>query len=113
MSRAGWGPWRTGSRRPESCPHQVSAETEAMICEMRREHPKWGPVRLAFELGKAGVIPVPSRMSAYRVLVRHGLVEPEARKRPKNSYRRWEPQSRCPACTLPLTSGTYVRFREI
>ena len=47
------------------------------MCEMRREHPKWGPVRLAHELGKAGVVPAPSRMSVYRVLVRHGLIEPQ------------------------------------
>jgi hypothetical protein len=29
-----------------------------------------------YELAKAGVSPVPSRMSAYRALVRHGLLEP-------------------------------------
>jgi transposase len=57
------------SRRPDSCPHQVSAEIEAAVCEMRREHPKWGPLRLAHELAKAGVVPAASRMSVYRVLV--------------------------------------------
>ena len=77
-------------RRPDTCPHQVSAEIEAAVCELRREHPRWGPVRLVYELAKAGVTPVPSRMSAYRVLVRHGLIEPGARKRPRTSYRRWE-----------------------
>ena len=29
------------SRRPDSCPHQVSAEIEAMVCELRRDHPRW------------------------------------------------------------------------
>ena len=33
------------SRRPESCPHQVSAEVETAVCELRREHPRWGPLR--------------------------------------------------------------------
>jgi hypothetical protein len=33
-----------------------------------------GPRRLAFELGKASITPVPSRSTIYRVLVRHGLV---------------------------------------
>ncbi len=33
-------------RRPESCPHQVSPEVEAAVCELRREHPRWGPVRI-------------------------------------------------------------------
>jgi transposase len=88
--QGGLGALADRSRRPGSCPHQVSAGVEAAVCEMRREHPKWGPLRLAHELGKAGVVPVPSRMSVYRVLVRHGLIEPGARKRPRESYRRWE-----------------------
>ena len=83
------------SRRPESSPHQVSAGIEAAVCEMRREHPKWGPLRLAHELAKTGVVPAPSRMSVYRVLVRHGLIEPGPRKRPRtaicggNAMSRW------------------------
>jgi len=78
------------SRRPESCPHQVGPQVEAVVCEMRRDHPRWGPVRLVHELARAGVVPVPSRMSVYRVLVRHGLVDPRPRKRPRDSYVRWE-----------------------
>ena len=31
------------SHRPSTCPHQTFAETEATICELRREHPGWGP----------------------------------------------------------------------
>src|SRR5262249_55433905 len=50
-------------RRPDTCPHQVSAELEVAVCELRREHPRWGPVRLVHELARAGVSPVPSRMS--------------------------------------------------
>jgi transposase len=38
------------SRRPESSPAQVSGEIEAVVCEMRREHARWGPVRIAHEL---------------------------------------------------------------
>src|SRR5262249_54528697 len=30
-------------RRPDTCPHQVSAEIEAAVCELRREHPPVGP----------------------------------------------------------------------
>ena len=76
--QGGLGGLMDRSRRPESCPHQVSVEVEAAVCEMRREHPRWGPLRLAHELGRTGVSPVPSRMSVYRVLVRHGLIEPAA-----------------------------------
>ena len=74
--QGGLGALADRPKRPDSCPHQIGAEVEAAVCEMRREHPKWGPLRLAHELGKAGVSPVPSRMSVYRVLVRHGLIEP-------------------------------------
>jgi transposase len=30
------------SHRPRSCPHQVSAEVEVRICELRRRHPTGG-----------------------------------------------------------------------
>ena len=43
-------------RRPAACPHQVSAEIEAAVCEMRREHPRWGPLRLVDELARAGSV---------------------------------------------------------
>jgi hypothetical protein len=49
-----------------------------------------GPLRLVHELAKAGVSPVPSRMSAYRVLVRHGLVPARKRKRRRQDYKRWQ-----------------------
>src|SRR6516225_2708353 len=45
--QGGLGGLADRSRRPDSCPHQVSAEIEAAVCELRREHPKWGPLRLA------------------------------------------------------------------
>jgi transposase len=106
--QGGLGALANRSRRPESCPHQVSAEIEAVVCELRREHPKWGPLRLAHELGKAGVVPVPSRMSVYRVLVRHGLVEPEARKRPKSSYRRWERDEPMALWQLDIVGGAFL-----
>ena len=48
------------SRRPKSSPGQVSAEIEAVVCELRREHPRWGPVRLAHEVKRAGASPAPS-----------------------------------------------------
>ncbi len=31
------------SHRPEACSHQIAAELEAIICEIRRQHPGWGP----------------------------------------------------------------------
>jgi transposase len=38
------------SHRPQSCPHQASAEVEAAVCELRREHARGGPLRLRHEL---------------------------------------------------------------
>lgn len=96
------------SRRPGSCPHQVSAEIEAVVCELRREHPRWGPLRLAHELARSGVVPVPSRMSVYRVLVRHGLIEPQPRKRPRDSYRRWERDEPMALWQLDIVGGVFL-----
>jgi transposase len=93
------------SRRPGSCPHQVSAEIEAVVCELPREHPRWGPLMLAHELARTGVSLVPSRMSIYRVLVRHGLIEPHPRKRPKESYLRWEREAPMALWRLDIVGG--------
>lgn len=79
------------SRRPVSCPHQASAEVEAAVCELRREHPRWGPRRIAHVLERSGAVsPVPSRMTVYRILVRDGLVEPGVRRRKRSDYKRWQ-----------------------
>ncbi|WP_425471593.1 IS481 family transposase [Streptomyces griseorubiginosus] len=79
------------SRRPASCPHRASAEVEAAVCELRRKHPRWGPRRIAHVLERSGAVsPVPSRMTVYRILVRHGLVEPGVRRRKRSDYKRWQ-----------------------
>jgi transposase InsO family protein len=106
--QGGLGGLMDRSRRPESCPHQVSVEVETAVCEMRREHPRWGPLRLAHELGRAGVTPVPSRMSVYRVLVRRGLIEPQPRKRPRDSYVRWERDAPMALWQMDLVGGIFL-----
>lgn len=78
------------SRRPNSCPHQMGAEVEAVICELRREHPGWGPRRIEHQLGRIGVEPVPGRSSIYRCLRRHGLIELRRRRRRREEFRRFE-----------------------
>ncbi len=52
-------------------------DVEALIVELRREHPGWGPRSLLFQLEATGVEPLPGRSSVYRCLVRHGLIEPK------------------------------------
>ena len=78
------------SHRPSSCPHQTLAETEAAICELRRQHPGWGPRRIEHHLARSGVDPVPSRSAIYRCLRRHGLIELRRRRKRREEYRRWE-----------------------
>ena len=57
---------------------------------MRRAHPGWGPRTILFWLEREGVAPLPGRTSVERCLVRHGLVTPQARKRRRSDYKRWE-----------------------
>ncbi len=42
------------SHRPGSCPHQTPSEIEAQICELRRQHPGWGPRRIEHQLARQG-----------------------------------------------------------
>ena len=80
------------SRRPASCPHQVGTVVEVKVAEMRREHPRWGSKRIRMELLRrpvAGVV-VPSTATINRILTRQHLVVPRPRKRPRDSYVRWE-----------------------
>jgi transposase InsO family protein len=78
------------SHRPVSCPHQMPAAVEARVCELRREHPLWGPVRIAHQLGRDGVEVVPSHMGIWRALVRHGLIAPKAQRKRLRTFKRWE-----------------------
>jgi transposase InsO family protein len=78
------------SSRPLSCPHQMPPGVEARIVEMRRTHPGWGPRTILFWLDREGVAPLPGRTSIERCLVRHGLVTPQARRRKRSDYKRWE-----------------------
>ena len=41
-------------------------------------------------VGPGGVSPLPGRSSVERCLIRHGLVTPQARKRKRSDYKRWE-----------------------
>ena len=60
------------------------------MVQLRRENPGWGPRTLLFGLEARGVQPLSGRSSVYRCLVRHGLIQPEARRRKRSDYKRWE-----------------------
>ncbi len=78
------------SSRPQSCPHQMDPTVEARIVAMRREHPGWGSRTILTWLAREGWVPLPGRTSIDRCLVRHGLITPQARRRKRSDYKRWE-----------------------
>ncbi len=40
-------------KRPRSSPWRTCPEVEALVCELRRGHPRWGALRLVHELETA------------------------------------------------------------
>jgi transposase InsO family protein len=80
------------SHATASCPHRASAELEAVVCELRRAHPKWGALRILHELmrGPAPPAGLPSRSTVNRILVRHGLVAGRPRRKQRSEYVRWQ-----------------------
>ena len=82
------------SRAPKSNPRRLSAEIEDAVVVLRKELLELGvdagPATIQWHLGRRGLQAVPSEATIWRVLVRRGFVEPEPRKRPKSSYRRFE-----------------------
>lgn len=96
------------SHRPFHQPRQLDAGVEALICQWRGAHPRWGPRRLVFELGKAKVSPLPSRSTVYRVLVRHGLVPARRRKRRRQDYRRWQREEPMQLWQLDVTGSVFL-----
>ena len=60
------------SHRPEHSPGQMPGAIEARVLELRRHHPSWGQLRIAHQLRKEGVDPLPSPSSIHRALRRAG-----------------------------------------
>jgi transposase InsO family protein len=78
------------SFRPLHCPHQMPVDIEVKVLEMRRSRPYWGARRLALELARKGVRPVPSESAIYRSLVRARVIDPVSRRRRQEHLKRWE-----------------------
>jgi len=78
------------SHRPDGCDHQMSAEVDVKIVELRRRNIFWGPKRLQYELARLCIEPVPSLSGIYRCLKRANLIEPHARKERDRKFKRWE-----------------------
>jgi transposase InsO family protein len=96
------------SSKPLSCPHQMAPELEARIVEMRRAHPGWGPRTILVWLDRARVSPLPGRSSVERCLIRHGLVTPQARKRKRSDYQRWERSRAMELWQMDIVGGVRI-----
>ena len=98
---------RDVSRRPRTSPSRLPAETEALVCELRRAHPRWGARRIAFEVAQRGTGRAPSRATVHRVLERNGMVVPQAQ-RHKRKYKRWQRETPMALWQLDLVGGIYL-----
>jgi transposase InsO family protein len=94
------------SHRSHGQPAALAGELEALICELRREHRRWGPRRLEFELARRGY--GVARSTVYRVLVRNHLVEPRARRRKREDYIRWERPEAMQLWQLDVTASLFL-----
>ena len=102
------------SHRPHSSPRQVAEAVEVAVAEMRREHPRWGSRRIRMEmLRRRGPwtsegITVPSERTIDRILHRQGLLRARLRKRPKDSYVRWERPAPMQLWQMDIVGGIWL-----
>jgi len=80
---------------------------EAVICDLRSSHRRWGPRRLVFELARRGR-PDISRSTVYRVLVRRQLLEPVPRRRHRDQYRGGERAESMELWQLDVTASLFL-----
>lgn len=95
------------SRRPQTTPTRLAAEVEALVCQMRQAHPRWGARRIAWELTSSGVPSPPSRATVHRVLTRNGLVQAQEQ-RHKRKYRRWQREQPMHLWQMDLVGGVFL-----
>jgi transposase InsO family protein len=93
----GLGGLEERSRRPLSSPARTPLWVEEVIVAVRGDLAvaglDHGATTIQWHLGRREIVAgvrVPSVATIHRVLVRRGLVEPQPRKRPKGSWRRFE-----------------------
>jgi transposase InsO family protein len=109
------------SRRPRSCSHQVGAEAQTLILQLRADLTAAGfdagAHTISYHLtGK--VDKVPSVSTIWRILKRHGLITPEPHKRPRSSFIRFQAELpnemwQMDATHWPLADGTDVEVLNL
>lgn len=95
------------SRRPHSSPGRIAADVEALICEMRRHHRRWGARRIAYELKREIAGQAPSRSTVHRVLLRNGLVNTQEQQH-KRVYKRWAREAPMHLWQLDIVGGVFL-----
>jgi transposase len=99
------------SHRPHFSPAQVKNAVEVAVAEMRRTHPRWGARRIRLEMLRQagpwfrGDLAVPSERTIDRILQRQGLLRSRPRKRPKESFLRWERPAAMQLWQLNIVGG--------
>jgi transposase InsO family protein len=98
------------SHRPTRCPHQAPPDVEVAVAEMRRKHPRWGSKRIRMQLLRVPVpdMVVPSARTINRILLRHGLAQPRPRKRPKDSFLRFERPAPMQLWQVDIVGGLWL-----
>lgn len=109
------------SRRPLSSPTATDATVMALVIDKQATLIAGGldsgAVSIRYWLLREGV-QSPSARTIHRILVAHGLVEPQPRKRPRKSFKRFE-KSRANECwqmdgkDRPLADGTIVKVLRV
>jgi transposase InsO family protein len=102
------------SHRPLRSPRQVADAVEVAVAEMRREHPRWGSRRIRLEMLRRpgpwageGLV-VPSERTIDRILHRQGLLRARPRKRPRDSYVRFERPGPMQLWGMDIVGGVWL-----
>ena len=98
---------RERSRRPRTSPTRLAAEVEALACELRRAHPRWGARRIAYEIAQVDPATAPSRAAVHRVLERNGLIRHQKQQH-RRKYKRWQRETPMHLWPLDLVGGIYL-----
>lgn len=95
------------SRRPHVSPGRIAPDVEALICETRRHHRRWGARRIAYEMKLEIGDQAPSRSTTHRVLVRNGLVNSQEQQH-KRVYKRWARETPMHLWQLDIVGGVFL-----
>ena len=84
---------RDRSRRPHSSPTKTDPAVEALVVQLRQEHPCWGGRKLHRRLRDQGHTSVPPPSTLTAILHRHDLIYPDASEaaQPYQRFERPEP----------------------